>query len=260
MLIEIFDSNNWVRRVHEKDTSGLALRNLFTNAYHNVNPVIYVFDGKDGKAARRKIYPEYKSKRKPASDAFYITLELFKLLVMCTNKTMICIEGWEADDVIATLIKTGSFDGLEAQIWSNDADFLALCNDNVKMTDVSQKLKDIPAEHVRLWKALCGDPTDDIPGLPTFGPKSFLGAMNNNAFPNWYEMLEKRDLGHFAAADLHITDSQHLWLNSGGLPKILSYWDIINFIHVPKDLIDAHTKVGTPNLAAANAILKTVFQ
>ncbi len=259
MLIEIFDSNNFVRRVHEKDTSGLALRNLFTNAYHNVNPVIYVFDGLDGKAARRKIFPEYKSKRKKASDAFYITLELFKLLVMNTNKTMICIPGWEADDVIATMIKTGSFQGLKAQIWSNDADFLALCGENVTMTDVSQKLKDIPPEHIRLYKALCGDPTDDIPGIPNYGPAAFRGGMAKGAFPNWYVALEKRDLGHFTAADLHVTDSHYLWLQ-GNFDKILSYWDIINFIDVPKDLIDFHTKVGTPNLAAANAILKTVMQ
>jgi 5'-3' exonuclease len=260
MLIEIFDSNNWVRRVYEKDTSGLALRNLFTSAYHNPNPVIYVFDGKNGKEARRKIYPGYKSKRLPGSDAFYVTLELFKLLVMCTNKTMICIEGWEADDVIATMIKGGGFQGIPVQIWSNDGDFLALCSDEVKMTDVSQKLAHIPAEHIRLYKALCGDITDSIPGLPTFGPKSFEAVMKKDLLGNWYTVLEKRDLGHFQAADLHVTNSQYLWLEGEGLANILSYWDIINFIHVPKELIDAHTQVGTPNMAAANAILKTVFQ
>lgn len=259
MQIEVVDCNNWIRRVYEKDTSGLALRNLFNNAFHNTNPVIYVFDGKDGKAARRKVFPGYKAGRPEVADTFYITIELFKLLVMCTNKTMICIDGWEADDVIATLIKKGSFKGLKVQLWSNDGDFLVLCDENVSMTDVSEKLKHVPREHLRLYKTLCGDTSDAIKGLPTFGPKSFLACTEKGALPKWYEILADRKLGQAQAEELHITNSQHLWLQAN-FPLILAYWDIINFIDVPDELISQHTKVGTPNMASANAILGTVFQ
>lgn len=259
MLLEVFDCNNFVRRVHEKDVSGLALRNLFTNAYHNPNPSIYVFDGKDGKEARRKIYPEYKANRTPADDKFYITLELFKMLVQCTNKLMICIDGWEADDVIATLCKTRP-DGVKIQIWSNDGDYHALCDgDNIKMTDVPVKLKDIAKTDIRLYKTLVGDPSDNIKGIHLFGPKSWEAVEEKGLKQNWYKIFEERNMGHFQAADLHLTNSQWLWYRQN-FKTLLAYWDIVNFINVPKELMDANTKVGTPDLAKANAILKTVFQ
>lgn len=259
MLLEIFDSNNWVRRVYEKDVSGLALRNLFTNAYHNPNPCIYVFDGKNSKQARRKLYPEYKANRKPADDQFYVTLELFKMLVLCTNKSVICVDGYEADDVIASLVRERPAN-IQMKLWSNDGDFLRICDQkNVIITDVNQQLKDVPLEHHVLYKALVGDNSDNIKGVPTFGPKSFETVMEKGLIDNWYKIFKQRDVGQFQAPELHLTNSQWLWFRQN-FKTLLAYWDIINFLDVPKELRDAGTQRGNPDLAGGNAILKTVFQ
>lgn len=259
MILEIFDVNNWCRRVYEKDTSGLALRNLFTTAYTNPNPCIYVFDGKDGKNMRRKIYPGYKEGRAPASDGFYIQLELFEMLIMSTNKMKIRIPGWEADDVIAAIIKGRKPTDPPFTVWSNDSDFMVLQNEHVKLTDPSKKMEHIPVEHLRLYKTLCGDTTDNIDGVPTFGPKTFEKMVAIGGVDKWHALLGNRKLEAVTKEDLHLTSSQWLFLQTK-LDLILAYWDVINFIPVPEDLLKEHTLVGTPNMAVANAILKTVFQ
>jgi len=259
MILEIFDVNNWCRRVYEKDTSGLALRNLFTTAYTNPNPCIYVFDGKGGKAMRQKIYPDYKGGRPPGSDGFYIQLELFEMLIMQTNKMKIRIPGWEADDVIASLIKSRKPTDPDMLVWSNDSDFMVLQNENVKLTDPSKKLEHIPVQYLRLYKTLCGDTTDNIPGIDTFGPKTFEKMLAKGCAEKWYAILEGRKLEGVTQECLHLTSGQWLKLNEK-FDVVLSYWDVVNFIPVPEDLLKEHTLVGTPNMAVANAILKTVFQ
>jgi 5'-3' exonuclease len=259
MILEIFDVNNWCRRVYEKDSSGLALRNLFMTAYTNPNPCIYVFDGKNGKETRRKIFPEYKGGRLPADDAFYVQLELFEMLLEHTNKMRVRIHGWEADDVIAAIIKERKPDGPDIELRSNDGDFMILQNEHVKMTDVSKKLEHIPVEHLRLYKTLCGDTSDNIDGVPTFGPKTFDKMVAMGCVDKWHAILEGRSLGDAKKEDLHLTSGQFLFLQSK-FDLMLAYWDVINFIPVPEDLLQKHIKIGTPNMAVANAILKTVFQ
>ena len=259
MLLEVIDANNWVRRVYEKDTSGLPLRNLFSHAFTHPVPMIYVFDGKNGKQARRKIYPEYKAGRAPADDQFYVTLELFKMLVRCTNKVSICIEGWEADDVIADMVKRRT-PGMKIKIHSNDGDFLQLVDhEEVMITDVNQKLKDIPREDIALYKTLVGDTSDNIKGIKTFGPMTFTSMVEQGAKPNWNKVFSTRSMGEFQAADLHLTNSQWLWCRQN-FALLLAYWDVVNFLPVPQELITANTHVGKPDMAQANAILKTVFQ
>lgn len=259
MLIELIDCNNWIRKVYEKDTSGLALRNQFTDAFYSPNPRIYVFDGTDGKASRRKIFSGYKEGRTGASDEFYIQLELFKLLIECTNKTMICVPYFEADDVIAALIKGGGFEGCEVEIRSTDGDFLILCEEGVRVSEPSKKLAHVPREHLRLYKTLIGDTSDNIKGLPSFGPKTFTKILENGQEDFWYGILEARTTGGIKREDLMLTAAQYLWLEAN-FDLLLAYWDIINFIPVPQDLMDQHTKQGTPNYKAAEAILATIFQ
>lgn len=257
MKLHIFDSNNWVRRVHETDYSGLALRNLFTDAYHNPDPVIYVFDGKDAKAGRRAIYPEYKANRTPAPDAFYAVMDTFKKLLAHTNKLMIEIPGYEADDVIAHLVR--SDDSLPVMIHSNDADYLALCNERVTMTDVSAKFKDLSRADTRLYKTLVGDPSDNIKGIAKFGPKAFEALSEDQKFA-WRVLLDKEYLLQGTNAELlGLTKSQWGWTEKN-FPTLVAYWRIINFIDVPLELIATHTRSGKPDLAAANALLRSVMQ
>jgi 5'-3' exonuclease len=260
MKLEIVDVNNWLRRVHEKDTSGLPLRNLYATARDNVNPMIYVFDGKGGKKRRQEIYPNYKANREPAPDAFYTTLELFKLLVSYTHRASICIPGWEADDVIAKIVRSRKPTDPPIEIWSNDADFLALLGEGVTMTDPSKKFKEVKYEDVRLYKTLVGDTSDNIPGIHKFGPKSFVKMAEAGCQAKWVETLERGTLDGVTAEDLMLSKAQWEWVQAFWNSELLKAWQIIGFIDVPDDVLKKHTTVGQPCRPAAEAILKTVFQ
>lgn len=264
LKIEIFDCNNWVRRVYEKNTTGLPLRNLFDTAWNNRNPVLYVFDGKGGKKKRQELYPEYKNNRPPMADAFHETLELFKMLVQRTNKTFIEVPGYEADDVIAHLIDQQLPHQPPILVHSNDADFLAkLKEGRVSMTDPSSKFKDIPYSEVRLYKTLCGDTSDNISGIVGFADGSYR-KLTDEQKSNWRILFavdadETMLLDETMAGDLGLSKAQANWVKANfGLLKV--FWQIVGFIPMTDELIAKHTIPGVPRLAEANAILRTVFQ
>lgn len=251
----LFDCNNYVRRRHEVDTSGLVLRNLFNEAFHSPNPIIYVFDGKNSKASRKALYPEYKANRIPAPDAFYATLGMFKELMGHTNKISLEIEGYEADDVIATLVRNNP--GTIMKIFSNDGDFMQLCNDFVTMSD--PKLPKISMEDIRLYKTLVGDKSDNIKGINKFGEVGFL-KLTAEQKALWGLWLDEQTIaGELSAEALGLSKSQFTWF-SENKPLIRAYWQIVNFIKVPAELIAKNMKVGKPNLELANELLKGVYQ
>lgn len=260
MKLEVFDCNNWVRRVYEKNSTGLPLRNLFETAWHNPNPSIYIFDGIGGKDQRRKLFPDYKGGRPPMADAFRDTLELFKLLVPRSPKIMIEVPGWEADDVIAHIVDCQTDDSPEILIHSNDADFLAkLKEGRVSMTDPSKKFEGIEYQDVRLYKTLCGDGSDNIDGIPKFGDKTFRKMVDAGLKQNWYAAFAARTLDGYTGDSLGLGPGMWAWVQIN-FKLLLIYWDIVGFIPMDHGLIAKHTHVGQPRLAEANAILRTVFQ
>lgn len=251
--LHIVDCNNFVRRRHEVDTSGLALRNLYSEATCTPNPTIYVFDGKNSKAARRALYPDYKANRTPASDSFYAVLGMFKELMLCTNKVVLEIPGFEADDVITHLVRSAPTQ--QIKIFSNDGDFTALCNDFVTMSD--PKLPKVPQEDVRLYKTLVGDTSDNIKGIAKFGPAAWENLTVEQK-QTWTIWLEKEPIA-VSSETLGLTKKQHEWF-SANTELIRAYWQIVGFLPVPLDLFAKHMQVGTKNPELANELLKGVFQ
>lgn len=258
-VLQIYDTNNWVRKRYEADSSGLALRNLFNLAFHSIEPTIFVFDGKNSKDARRKLYPAYKGHRPPSPDAFNVTLDIFEELVGYTNKMALRMAGYEADDIIATLVRSAP--DTDILIHSNDGDFLILCNDLVKMTETS--LPKIDLKDIRLYKTLVGDPSDNIKGISGFGDVAWE-ALGDNRKAMWKGWLDQNPWGKVAAplpdpADLGVSDKQYLWLKTN-LLTIQAYWAIVGFVSVDNDLMMKHLKVGVPNMAIANNLLTEIMQ
>lgn len=264
MKLEIVDVNNVLRRRYEKDTTGLVLRNMYTAAAHNPNPVLFVFDGAGGKNRRREFYPDYKGNRPATTDEFRTQLGLFKLLVQQTNKIMIEVPGWEADDVIAYLVKLRKPTDPVFVIDSNDQDFLALLEEGkVEIADPSKKFDDIDYHDIRLHKALCGDTSDNIPGIKNFAHKSFL-KLTQEQRDLWRHLLaEDSDetvlLTMDVRAELGLTEGCANWVKAN-FPLLKTFWKIVGFFDMDEALIQKHTIVGSPSYAAANAILGTVFQ
>ena len=143
--------------------------------------VAVVFDPKGG-TFRNRIYPEYKAHRPPMpedlaaqwSSVFDVT-DAFKL-------NRICIEDYEADDVIATLAKQAEAKGWDVTMVSTDKDLMQLVNERIWMLDTMRKKDYGPEEVKEKWGvgperihdllALAGDSADNIPGVPGIGPKT----------------------------------------------------------------------------------------
>lgn len=257
MPLNLVDGNNFARVQFEADPGGLPLRTLFIKAFHDPNPSVYVFDGKDAKARRRAVYPEYKMQRKRAPDNFYLMLGFYKELLMHTKAVMVEVPGYEGDDVIATLVRANP--NLDIVIESTDADFCALSNQRVLVPKANLKSVGVEAKDVRLYKTLVKDVSDNIKGIKLFGDAawSLLTRANKDY---WEHRLETRSLGVADYNYLGLTRELHCnWLAQNH-KLIQTYWDIVGFYDVPASLIAQHTTIGVPNYALAESKLSELMQ
>lgn len=248
-MLLVYDGNNYARKTFETDTTGLGIRRLFTDVYHNPTPSIVVFDGKNSKDKRREIYPGYKAQRPPAPDGFYRVLDFWKELLMHTHAVSIEVPGYEADDVIGKLADDATS---PMTIWSTDRDYLAKCNEFVKVPQAT--LGDLPANEVRLYKTLVGDTTDNVKGLVGFGPK------------NW-RLLSDQDKAHITAflegetpwPEIQIRDSLNLKAQQNA-ELLRAYWKVVGFLPIENSVIQSHMKIGSRNLALAESKLEGIHQ
>lgn len=253
--LKIYDGNNFARIRFEADPTGLPLRSLFTEAFFDPTPSIFIFDGKDSKALRLAQYPEYKSKRKAAPDNFYVMLGYYKELLMHTNKVLVDVPGYEGDDVIATLVQ--DHPDLEIVIHSTDRDFCAL--ENEKVTIPAANLKGVAAPEVRLYKTLVGDDSDTISGIRLFGDKAWeLLTASHKGY--WVKCLKERSLGTADPFLLGLTRQLFSNWMIHNHKLLQTFWDIIGFYDVPRALIAQHTTVGTPNYELAHSKLSELLQ
>jgi DNA polymerase I len=147
--------------------------------------IICAFDS-SGPTFRHDIYCDYKATRKKMPDELASQLPLIKEVLEAFNIKSIGMEGYEADDIIATIsnIAKDKFD--EVIIVSSDKDILQLISDNVKVLAVKKGITDIanfdekkviekfgvkPSE-IKDLLALMGDSSDNIPGITGIGPKT----------------------------------------------------------------------------------------
>ncbi len=137
------------------------------------------------KTFREDIYPEYKANRGEPDADLVPQFSLLKDTLEAFNLRYISIEGYEADDLIATLVKESHMD---VTIISSDKDLMQLVSPTVNMFD-PMKNKYIGTEEVinkfgvspdKLLDcfALIGDSADNIPGVPGIGPKTAALLIN----------------------------------------------------------------------------------
>lgn len=161
---------------------GFMVSLLSAIALHEPTYVAVAFDVA-GKTFRNELYPEYKATRQKADQALYDQIPIIQKLLQDMNVPIYGIVGFEADDVLATIVKQAA--GLETIIVTGDNDVLQLVSDHVKVYSVARGVKlavsyDEAAVKDRYgllpnqladYKALAGDPSDNVKGLPGIGPK-----------------------------------------------------------------------------------------
>ena len=150
--------------------------------------IITVFDAK-GKTFRSDIYSDYKANRPPMPDELRLQLDPIKSICKAIGFPIVEIEGVEADDVIATIVKIAKEEGYSCVISSLDKDLMQLVEDpNVSMIntmtnkkfnekDVIEKFG-VKPNQIRDMLALVGDSSDNIPGVPKVGQKTAAKWLN----------------------------------------------------------------------------------
>ena len=134
------------------------------------------------KTFRNEMYPEYKANRSAPPEDLVPQFGLIRQATHAFGLPCIEMEGFEADDIIATYAKLAREAGGDATIISSDKDLMQLVNEKVSMYD-PMKDKDIGIpEVIEKWgvgpekmidlQALTGDSVDNIPGVPGIGPKT----------------------------------------------------------------------------------------
>lgn len=145
------------------------------------SPVAVVFDAK-GNTFRNDIYPDYKAHRPPMPDELRSQIDPIHQIIKAMGLPLLVVPDVEADDVIGTLAAQASKQQRDTLVSTGDKDLAQLVTDHVTLINtmtgerldpdgVVRKFGLPPARIVDLL-ALTGDKVDNIPGVPSVGPKT----------------------------------------------------------------------------------------
>ncbi|MFC8830633.1 DNA polymerase I [Streptomyces sp. NPDC057137] len=157
------------------------------------------------KTWRSEEFPEYKANRSKTPDEFKGQVELIGELLDAMNAQRFAIDGFEADDVIATLATQAEEAGFEVLIVTGDRDSFQLITEHTTVLyptkgvseltrftpeKVQEKYGLTPAQYPD-FAALRGDPSDNLPGIPGVGEKT--AAKWINQFGSFADLMERAD-------------------------------------------------------------------
>lgn len=164
---------------------------------------------KKGPTFRHEAYAEYKATRVKAPDELYEQIPLVKEVAEAFNIPIFELSGFEADDLIGTICAQAQKEkNLEKIIITGDLDTLQLVNEKTKVYTMSRGLSDcvlyndekvrerynLNPDQIIDYKALRGDPSDNIPGVKGIGEKTAIELLNDfKTLDGVYEAVEKND-------------------------------------------------------------------
>jgi len=137
---------------------------------------------------RNQIYDKYKANRPPPPDDLIPQFPLIREAAKAFNLTVCELDGYEADDLIATYARLAVEAGATCTIVSSDKDLMQLIRPGVEMMDPIKKTKIGPEAVMEKFgvapnkvvevQALAGDSTDNVPGVPGIGVKTAAQLIN----------------------------------------------------------------------------------
>ncbi|MFG3429519.1 5'-3' exonuclease H3TH domain-containing protein [Streptomyces californicus] len=213
--------------------------------------ICVVFDAEDGSQARIAQDAAYKAHRPAPAPGLIDSLMLVKDVLDCTGVRWIEHAGCEADDVIATLTAQARDRGRAVDILTTDKDYIQLLADpSVRLlnTSVAVERRYTAGEHIlprygvlaEQWpdyRALTGDPADNIPGARGVGPKTAARLLTDR------RRLESIPTGELRTA----------WMQQW--PQILRWREVIRLdakVDLPDGVLAGR---ATPHLPAAARVL-----
>ena len=191
MKLLIVDAMNLIRRVYaaveDTPTAIEATTNRCIATIHNnmewlqCSHLVMVYES-EGDTWRHRLWPDYKLGRAPMPDRLNEQLEVMKARFEHEGIPCMHADGWEADDVCATLASRASKHGIDSIILSTDKGFSQLVNEHIHVANhFDRQLIDpdgvlqrfgLPAGQLVDFWAMTGDSTNHLPGVAGLGPKS----------------------------------------------------------------------------------------
>lgn len=179
----------------------MGFANLLMSVYrdNSINYAIFALEGENNR--RKKIYPQYKATRQELPQDLLLQLPIAIGWIEKMGLKSISIEGYEADDVIASLSKQAVKKGFNVEIWSHDKDLYQLIDENIYLFDPIKKIQ-IREEQCFLkfgvypkdfihYQSLVGDSSDNVPGIEGIGPKTAQKIIQNfHSIDNLYNNLD----------------------------------------------------------------------
>jgi DNA polymerase-1 len=177
--------------------------NMLQSLLKQFNPshIVVVFDAK-GKTFRDDMYQEYKSNRPSMPDDLRSQIEPLHSVIKAMGLPILIVDGVEADDVIGTLSRQASRDGICTLISTGDKDMAQLVDQHTLLINTMtntvldvQGVNDkfgIPPELIIDYLGLMGDKVDNIPGVPGVGEKTALAMLQGiGSMDAIYQNLDK---------------------------------------------------------------------
>ena len=161
--------------------------NMFLKMIDAFHPdgVAVAFD-KGKPRVRMEMLPQYKAQRPPMDPDLRQQFPMIKELLAKLSVPILEAEGWEGDDILGTLARTGEAAGCDMYLITGDRDMYQLSTEHVRIVGTKKGLSDvqimtpesvedlyhgITPELVPDFYGLKGDSSDNIPGVPGIGPK-----------------------------------------------------------------------------------------
>ncbi|MFZ5814561.1 MAG: DNA polymerase I [Bacillota bacterium] len=244
---------------------------IFTNAVYGFLTMLYklieeekpdylavAFD-KGRVTFRHADYAEYKGTRKAAPDEFRPQMDLLREVLTALNVPWFRVDNYEADDLLGTLAKQAAEQGIETLIVTGDRDALQLVSEKVTVMltkkgisetvryDPAQLMEELgltPPQIIEL-KALMGDTSDNIPGVPGVGEKTALKLLQDyGSVDGVYAHLDEIK----GALQTKLKENQEKAFLSRKLATIA--------LDAPVELKPEELRLREPNYAEATALFK----
>jgi DNA polymerase I len=212
--VYLVDGSSYIHRAYHAIRGLSNSRGLPTNAVYGFTRMLMklldekspdfiavVLDAK-GPTFRHAIYKEYKATRPPMPEDMAIQIPYIKQVIAGFDIAMLEKQGYEADDIIATITALANNQGLNVVIVSGDKDFRqSLSRQTVMWDPMNDRLLDydslkrdygLEPEQIIELMALSGDSVDNIPGVPGVGEKTALTLIQQfNSIENLFQNTDK---------------------------------------------------------------------
>jgi DNA polymerase-1 len=191
----------------QNTTGASGFMTMFLKTIREQKPthVAVTFDTK-APTFRKEMFPEYKAQRQEVDPALHEQIPIVKEILEPMGVPVYEYDGFEADDLIGTLSKQATEQGIKTLILTGDADQLQLVDEDTELLmytgfgdmktynpqAVVDRYDGLGPEYIAEIKALEGDPSDNIPGVPGVGKKSARTVLAKlGHFDSLFENLEE---------------------------------------------------------------------